>query len=244
MPMMEWTGRSRPCRPRPPPFGKTAPANGATDVSLSPTLTWETSDGAASYAYCLGSVSGDCDLLDWTNVGANTSVALSDLDTAVTYYWQVRAVNASGATYADDGMDWSFTTVPAAPAPFGKIAPVDGATDVSLSPTLTWETSDGAVSYAYCLGSVSGDCDLLDWTNVGGITSVALSDLDTATTYHWQARAVNAGGATYADAGMDWSFTTVPDAPAAFGKTAPANGATSRGRLPNTLLAGQRRRRQ
>jgi uncharacterized repeat protein (TIGR01451 family) len=211
----------------PAAFDKTTPANGATAVSLSPTLTWETSGGADSYEYCLGSSSGACDLLDWTNVGEDTSVALSDLDTATTYHWQVRAVNTGGTTYANDNTWWSFTTVPDAPAAFGKTVPANGATAVSLSPTLTWETSGGADSYEYCLGSSSGACDLLDWTNVGEDTSVALSDLDTATTYHWQVRAVNTGGTTYANDNTWWSFTTVPDAPAAFDKTTPANGATA-----------------
>jgi len=194
--------------PPPAAFGKSTPANGTTGVSLSPTLTWETSAGADSYEYCLGSASGVCDLLDWTNVGENTSVALSDLNTATAYHWQARAVNAGGATYADDGTSWSFTTVPDAPAAFGKTAPADGAMNVSLSPTLTWESSAGADSYEYCLGSASGVCDLFDWENVGENTSVALSDLETATTYHWQTRAANPGGATEADSGVWWSFTT------------------------------------
>jgi hypothetical protein len=55
--------------------------------------------------------SGACDLLDWTDVGEDTSVDLSDLDTAATaYHWQVRAVNTGGTTEADSGAWWSFTT--------------------------------------------------------------------------------------------------------------------------------------
>ena len=137
-------------------------------------------------------------------VASSTSLALDNDDTPFVAYRDVaNGSRASVMKYAEL----------AAPAAFDKTTPANGATAVSLSPTLTWETSGGADSYEYCLGSSSGACDLLDWTHVGEDTSVALSDLDTATTYHWQVRAVNTGGTTEADSGVWWSFTTTLDEP-------------------------------
>ena len=49
-------------------------------------------------------------------VGADTSAALSRLSADTTYYWQVRAVNPAGATEADSGARWDFTTPPAVSA--------------------------------------------------------------------------------------------------------------------------------
>jgi 5'-nucleotidase len=91
-----------------PIFGKTAPADSATGQPLSPTLSWNTSDGATSYEYCYSSVPGPC--TKWNSVGTNTSVTLNDLAADYTYYWQVRAVDAGGTTEADGGTWWSFTT--------------------------------------------------------------------------------------------------------------------------------------
>ncbi|MDX9991433.1 MAG: S8 family serine peptidase [Anaerolineales bacterium] len=92
----------------PTEFGKTSPADIATGQLLSPTLSWEASDGATSYEYCYSSAPGPCSA--WHSVGTNTSVILNDLAAGYTYYWQVRAVNLGGTTEANRGNWWSFST--------------------------------------------------------------------------------------------------------------------------------------
>jgi archaellum component FlaF (FlaF/FlaG flagellin family) len=89
-------------------FGKLAPTDGATTVPLSPTLSWQASESAASYEYCYSSVPGPC--TKWNSAGANTSVNLSGLAPNYTYYWQARAVNPGGVVEADNSTWWSFTT--------------------------------------------------------------------------------------------------------------------------------------
>jgi hypothetical protein len=98
----------------PPPgsFGKSSPTNGATGQSTSPTLSWGTSSGTDRYEYCIGTSACNSGST-WTSTNLNTSVVLGGLSTNTTYYWQVRAVNAGGNTYADNGTGWSFTTAPA-----------------------------------------------------------------------------------------------------------------------------------
>jgi hypothetical protein len=201
-------------------FGKTTPTNGATGVVTNPTLSWGASTGATSYQYCYAITSG---CTNWTSVGANTSVGLTGLLNNQIYYWQVQAVNVGGTTLANTGTYWSFTTVVAAPGAFGKTAPANGATGVVTSPTLSWGASTGATSYQYCYAITSG---CTNWTSVGTNTSVVLTGLLNNQLYYWQVRAVNAGGTTLANTGTYWSFTTVVVAPGAFGKNAPANGAT------------------
>jgi hypothetical protein len=92
-------------------FGKSAPENAGTQVSLSPTLTW--GEGCAErYEYCLDLTDdGACDS-PWVSAGGATSVGLTGLANGATYFWQVRAVNGSAVTYADRGAWWSFTTIP------------------------------------------------------------------------------------------------------------------------------------
>ena len=90
-------------------FNKTNPANGATGVSISPTLSWTTSLGVTRYEYCL-STTNACSV--WNDNGTATSVALSGLNYSTPYYWHVRAVNGVGSAYSD-GLStaiWSFTT--------------------------------------------------------------------------------------------------------------------------------------
>jgi hypothetical protein len=98
-------------------FNKSTPANAATGISTSPTLSWGTSTGATSYEYCYDTTN-DNFCTGWTSTGTVTSVALSGLSEGTTYYWQVRAKNTGGTTYANGSETayWSFTTVSSHPA--------------------------------------------------------------------------------------------------------------------------------
>jgi hypothetical protein len=137
---------------------------------------------------------------------------LSGLTANTTYHWQVRAVNSGGATDADSGTWWMFTTASNSPGAFDKIDPANGAANQSLSPTLSWTSATGATSYEYCLYK-TGDPVCADdaWTDNGTATTKALTLLP-ATIYYWHVRAVNADGATYSNGTETafWSFTTQP----------------------------------
>jgi alpha-tubulin suppressor-like RCC1 family protein len=207
-------------------FGKSSPPD--TDyASTSPTISWDAAAGAGYYEYCLDIFDNDSCDGSWTSAGSSTSAGLSGLSTATTYYWQVRAVNPYGSTEADGGAWWSFTTQAGdLPAAFGKIAPAD-ASAVPPNPTLEWATGSGAESYELCYDTTDDDTCDGSWLPAGMATSAPLSGLTLDTTYYWQVRAVNFNGSTEADGGAWWSFTTQQTPPAAFGKTAPADGGTA-----------------
>jgi hypothetical protein len=91
-------------------FNKTSPANGATEQLTSATLSWGSSSNAASYEYCVDTSNDNACAGAWVSVGASSSASPSGLTPSTTYYWQVRAENASGQTYSNGGAWWSFTT--------------------------------------------------------------------------------------------------------------------------------------
>jgi hypothetical protein len=198
--------------PTPDAFTKSSPTDGLTDQPINLTLNWNSATGATSYAYCYYITEpSDCDD-PWTLTTTNTSVALSGLTANTTYHWQVRAVNSDGATDADSGTWWTFTTVSNSPGAFDKIDPANGAANQSLSPTLSWTSATGATSYEYCIYK-TGDPVCADdaWTENGTATTKALTLLP-ATIYYWHVRAVNADGTTYSNGTETafWSFTTQP----------------------------------
>ena len=217
----------------PAAFGHSSPANGATNQSGSPTLSWSASAGAASYDYCYDTSNNNACNATWISTGGATSVVVSGLSGGTTYYWQVRANNAVGTTYAEGNASsfWSFATG-ASPGAFAKSSPASGATGQSLTPSIDWSTSSGATSYEYCYDTTN-DNACSNWTSTGAASNAALSGLSPGTTYYWQARANNTGGATYANdnATSFWSFTTIA-APGAFSHSAPSNGATGQSLSP------------
>jgi hypothetical protein len=223
----------------PPPahgaFSKRAPVQGANGQPFSGlTLQWFDSSGASGYQVCLGTQAGLCDMTGgWTGLVNGTAWTVNAaLQPATTYWWQVRAVNASGQTQADGGQWWYFTTAPTsgAPAAFGKRAPVNAAAGQPTAVTLRWDAASGASGYRVCAGLLPGDCVASGgWVNVGNVTQWTLSGLNYATTYWWQVQALNASGQTMADGGAWWRFTTVNDPGMSLGpfrKQAPVHLAT------------------
>jgi uncharacterized repeat protein (TIGR01451 family) len=221
--------------PPPEAFTKAGPPHLATAVpTATAVLSWYVSTGATAYEVCVGSAPGLCEASGgWVNVGNTTQWTPPALNTATTYWWQVRALGSGLPVQADGGQWWAFTTVsdpPPAPGAFSKRAPVQGANGQPFSGlTLQWFDSSGASGYQVCLGTQAGLCDVTgSWVSVGNVTAWTVNAaLQPATTYWWQVRAVNAGGQTQANGGQWWYFTTAPTsgAPAAFGKRAPVNAA-------------------
>ena len=209
----------------PSEFSKISPPDGVTTIPINPTLTWETSLRVDHYEFCYDDIlNSSCDG-SWTNVFTNTSVELSGLSYLTSYEWQIRAINAGGTTEANEDDWWEFTTVIEQPGDFSKLTPPDGAIDIPINPTLTWETSLRTDRYEYCYDDIlNSSCDGT-WTNVYTNTSVELSGLDYLTMYEWQIRAINAGGPTEADENDWWDFTTAIEQPSDFSKLSPDDGA-------------------
>ena len=85
-----------------------APANGATGVSTSPTLSWAASAGATSYRVQVSTSSTFATLfLDRPGV-TTTSTSVTGLAETTVYYWRVSASNAGGSSAFSAAR--SFTT--------------------------------------------------------------------------------------------------------------------------------------
>jgi LPXTG-site transpeptidase (sortase) family protein len=155
----------------PPPgaFTKSGPGDGATEQSASPTLSWSTSTNATSYEYCYDTTDNNS-CSSWTSNGASTNVALSGLSAATTYYWQVRAVNAFGMTYANGSTNafWSFMV--------DSIPPTISSIDRANADPTNLAQVDFAVTFSESvMGGESANFTLIPGGDVNGasITSVS-----------------------------------------------------------------------
>jgi hypothetical protein len=95
----------------PSAFSKNSPSNGVINQPLNITLYWGASTNVSYYEYCIDTMNDNSCNGSWNNNNTSTSKALSGLNPNTTYYWQVRGVNSSGTTAADNGTWWSFTSV-------------------------------------------------------------------------------------------------------------------------------------
>ncbi len=215
-------------------FNKTSPANGAVGQPITPTLSWGASNKASSYEYCLDANSSCSNSSTWVSTGTSISVTLSGLAPGVTYYWHVRAKNMFGTTYANNDISWTITILPL-PTDFAKISPTNNAFNRPSGLTLSWATSSGATSYAYCIDTVDDNACNTSWISTGTSNSVALRGLIPSTRY-WQIRAINSAGTTYADGGSSiwWSFT-IPTIPGTFNKLTPIYGAINQATNPTLI---------
>jgi len=96
----------------PSAFNKSSPTDGATGQLSNPTLQWAASSNSPHYQYCIDTTNNNVCNAAWISTGTSISVTLSGLTPGTTYYWQVKAWNARGITYADGGTWWSFTISP------------------------------------------------------------------------------------------------------------------------------------
>jgi photosystem II stability/assembly factor-like uncharacterized protein len=103
--------------PAPGAFSKGAPELSSVQP-LDPTLSWAASAGADDYEYCVDTTNDGACSASWVSAGSSTSAGLSGLSNNSTYYWQVRANNEGGTTYADGGSWWSFRTPIFADVPY------------------------------------------------------------------------------------------------------------------------------
>lgn len=93
----------------PATFNKSAPANNATRQNTSVNLKWDASTRATSYEYCVALSTAAC--TTWKSTGTARTVTVTGLAKNKSYFWQVRAKNASGITLSSTAF-WKFTTAP------------------------------------------------------------------------------------------------------------------------------------
>ena len=198
-PVWSFTTTNPPIAPNNP-----TPSNGATNILLTPTLSWESSDpdgDLLTFDIYFGTEPNPT-LIE--NNSTTTTYTPGTLETGTSYYWKVVAKDSKGGV--TEGPVWSFTTTNPPTQPTNP-SPSDGQTDVPLNPTLSWETSDpdgDSLTYDIYFGSDSNpplvESDLSTNTYNPG-------KLNSKTTYYWKVVAKDGKGAKTESA--VWSFTTL-----------------------------------
>jgi hypothetical protein len=204
-----------------------SPANGATNVSATPTMDWDVSSGANQYRIQISTNSSfSTTVVDVAGItNSQYVVQTGALNNGVQYYWRVNATGTGGTSGWSSV--WNFTTIAGAPAAPLLVYPTNGSANISPTVALDWsdvplaETYNVQVSLSPTFSSIVYD--------QGGITTSTYTMpsgiLSGLTMYYWRVNATNVGGT--GDWSNIWGFTTAIAPPAAPVLVAPSNGATN-----------------
>ena len=186
------------------------PANGATIVPFGGSISWDAAAGAASYDVFVSSYPDNDPSAHGGSYTIATNVAGTSYDYTThllnnhTYYYQIRSVDALGEAGALSPIT-SFTVVIAHPV---LVSPAASEGDVTVVPTLTWNSVAGAVTYNVYVATDAAFAHILKSQTGLAVTSFAIDPylLDNSTTYYWRVEAVKtAAEITHTDA----HFTTI-----------------------------------
>jgi photosystem II stability/assembly factor-like uncharacterized protein len=179
--------------PSPPVPVLNTPAHNAIAVSFpNTTVTWNASSGAITYRLQVSTVSNFATTLRDTVVTGATSALVTNLTVNGVYYWRVSAENGAGSSAFSSAR--TFTTAVDAPPPPSLVSPAQGAIDVSVFTSFSWNASSGAVSYHLQLAHLSNfSLIVFEDSNLTTLTRNA-GQLANTSDYFWRVRAKNPAG--------------------------------------------------
>ncbi len=215
----------------PPAPALGTPANQATGIAINPTLTWNAATGATSYSLQVSTDPNFGTTVANQATITGTSYAVSGLLNSTKYYWRVNAANSGGTSAWSSA--FSFTTVPPPPPAAPTLSsPANGATGISVTPSLIWNASTGATSYAVQVSTSS-----TTWSGTSlkidqkGVTnpSYQASGFSASTKYYWRVNATGPGGTGAWSSVFSFTTAALPSVP---NLSSPANNATGVTRPP------------
>lgn len=185
-----------------------SPADGATGVSITPMLDWDTATVDSFYVL----VSSQSDLssptIMWKGDSTSTYQVMSNLAYSTTYYWTVAGEDMNGMGMFSD--TFSFTTeatplnLPDQPT---LKAPVTGALGLSKNPTLEWNAANGATQYRVHIAAYNNFGDTVYHATTTNTSHMVTKTLADYTVYYWRVVAENNDGLS--PWSNYWNFTTL-----------------------------------
>ncbi len=177
----------------------TFPADGAQDVFLGTNLNWECSPSATGYFLSVGTSPGNYDILLNEELGAD-ELSYDFLDDNLPenqdIYVQVVPFNEEGN--ADDGScrESVFRTGEQIVLPecTFMLSPQNGAQNVELNTTLTWNSVENATGYRVFLGTTPNEYDILGGETPFQNNSTAINFLEPNTIYFIRIVPINEAG--------------------------------------------------
>ena len=147
-----------------------SPLDGATNVPVDATISWEVVNGIPSYGILLGTTPGGNDIADALVGSATSYTPPQGLPENTTIYVTIILDFFQGQSDISCGGQFFTTEDVTTPPDCTAIRiPADGATDVSVFTNVVWEYAPTATSYDVIIGTAPG---------LGDIANINVADLN------------------------------------------------------------------
>lgn len=187
-----------------------SPANGASDIAVTPAFDWGDSPGANKYRIQVSAYSSFAVL--WID-DSNSSVSQFQVTPGILaynsgYYWRVKAKNDVGWGNYQTAFRF-FTMVNPPPAAPVLAAPPNGSSGVSLTPILDWNDVAGITKYRLQVSASPLFTSLLldDSSITSSAYNIAAGILNSNAQYYWKVAAKNSS--TWGVFSPAWNFRTI-----------------------------------
>lgn len=161
-----------------------APANLSLNVTIPPTLVWQTISSATGYTVQVATDSQFKSIVTTKALSNVVVYVVIGLINNTKYYWRVCSTNSTGSS--EYSTAYSFTTVNTSPL---LLTPYNGATGQSKLPVLVWNKVTGAVSYIVEVSTNSAFTSIVITRSNVIPTTLVITGLLANTTYYWRVRA-------------------------------------------------------
>jgi hypothetical protein len=196
----------------PSTFTLISPSNNATNVSLTPSFSWNNASLAAKYELQVStSNTFATPVVSQPTLSVSNYTVATPLNINTVYYWRARASNSAGNGAWSS--IWSFTTLAPAATPT-LLSPANATSNISLTPAFDWNDAANATGYELQVSTTNTFAStIISQTALTASNYTTSTALANSTVYYWRVRAKNAlGNSAWSTV---WSFTTIPVAPPA-----------------------------
>jgi uncharacterized delta-60 repeat protein len=196
----------------PSTFTLISPSNNASNVSLTPSFSWNNASLAAKYELQVStSNTFATPVVSQPTLSVSNYTVATPLNINTVYYWRARASNSAGNGAWSS--IWSFTTLAPAATPT-LLSPANATSNISLTPAFDWNDAANATGYELQVSTTNTFAStIISQTALTASNYTTSTALANSTVYYWRVRAKNAlGNSAWSTV---WSFTTIPVAPPA-----------------------------
>ncbi|MBO0322013.1 T9SS type B sorting domain-containing protein [Muricauda sp. CAU 1633] len=139
-----------------------APTNGATNVPVDATISWETVDGVPAYNIILGTSPGDDDILASQFTNGSSFTPTLGLPSNTTIYVTITLFFFNSPNITCPSFSFTTEALTSSPNCTQMTSPMDLATDINPNTNISWDYVYGASGYVVRLGTTVGNNDILE----------------------------------------------------------------------------------